>query len=611
MNIYFIRYIYMIAIFGAGIAGLTSALELVNKGFKVTIYEKDVLPGGMAKSKRINGIPTEHSWRGYTKFYNNIFDILERTPIEGKYFTLEEVQKHYKITDAWVTYKNDVYDITNFISQHPGGNIILNALGRDLEEVWKSYSVKWHMKNASIMKTLETYKIGSLKLTSNLTAKNNLYTGLKMIMYNDKITKKNITDMILDIPVLFYHFMIFSTSNKRSDKYYSTRLLDYFENKVSKYTYDSVINLWLGPGLGLDKENCSLGTFFHYINLDWGAEKSGYNSWSVMKKPTSEAFIDPLVTLLISKGVTFNYNCELKQININNNKIISCDILSNDQNKKIAADDFIIAINPNNCYDIFKNSQMVNLAEQHLKLSITNNQISFRLGFKNKINFKNKTSGLVLVDSPYDITFYPQEDFFNVPIDTNNNLKSLWSGTCIQTYNLGILYSKSATQLKKDELIAEIIQQILRCEELQNEIFEVNGYRLEKKDIIYTEIWDDWYWNGSNLESKNKKWVNTFINEIYKPNQKTEYENLYLAGAHTNTSLKIWSMESACESGKLAANLILEKNKMKKCVVYIHDKPSYFKFFEQYDDFLVNNNLPSIIDIFIFIVVIYIIKMIL
>ena len=45
----------MIAIFGAGISGLSAALELIEKGIKVFIFEKDELPGGMAKSKRING----------------------------------------------------------------------------------------------------------------------------------------------------------------------------------------------------------------------------------------------------------------------------------------------------------------------------------------------------------------------------------------------------------------------------------------------------------------------------------------------------------------------------------------------------------------------------
>ncbi len=42
----------MISIFGAGIAGLTSAFELVKKGFKINIFEKDSTAGGMAKSKK-------------------------------------------------------------------------------------------------------------------------------------------------------------------------------------------------------------------------------------------------------------------------------------------------------------------------------------------------------------------------------------------------------------------------------------------------------------------------------------------------------------------------------------------------------------------------------
>ena len=40
--------------------------------------------------------------------------------------------------------------------------------------------------------------------------------------------------------------------------------------------------------------------------------------------------------------------------------------------------------------------------------------------------------------------------------------------------------------------------------------------------------------------------------------QKTEYENLFLSGAHTKTSINIWSMEGAIESGKITANYILD-----------------------------------------------------
>lgn len=567
----------MVTIFGAGIAGLTTALELVKKGFKVKIYEKDMDSGGMAKSKRIDGIPSEHSWRGYARFYNNIFDILNQIPITDNEYTMDQFTEKIKNGSKWIIYKNEIFDIQNFINTHPGGNIINKAIGNDVEKVWKDNSVLWHLKEVDFKKLKEIKKVGNLITPDGLhkgTALDNLVNPFHLKIYNDKVTEKKSTDLLIDSPGLLYHYLTFSLSNLRSQKYYSLPLLDYVQN-ISKYSYDSLIGL-LGPGLGLDKQSCSLGLIFHYLNLDLGAKDLGYNpTWSVLNKPTSEGFIDPLVELLKSKGVEFIYNCELKRMYHKNGKVTDCIILVDGKEQIIQSEEIVVAINPNNCYDIFNLSEMSNLAKQHQQLSITNNQISFRLGFKNKINFEEEHNGLVMVDSPYNITFYGQEHFFNVPVDTKNRIQSLWSGTCVQTYNKGIKYNKTAINLKKEELIEEIIEQILTSEELQNEIFKINGTKVTRDDIVYWEIWDDWFWNGQFLESKNKKWVNTINNETFKPNQQTEYNNLYLAGGHTQTSLKIWSMESACESGKIVANHILTKNNKEKCHIVYHEKPIY------------------------------------
>jgi hypothetical protein len=203
---------------------------------------------------------------------------------------------------------------------------------------------------------------------------------------------------------------------------------------------------------------------------------------------------------------------------------------------------------------------------------------------------------------------YPQENFFDVPIDLNYNLKSLLSGTCVQTYNNGSIYNKPATLLTIEELKEEIINQILVCKELQNDILQNSGFTLVKEDIAYSEIYDDWYWNGLELATKNKKWVNNYYNEYFKPSQITKYKNLYLSGAHTKTSIRIWSMESACESGKKTANYILNKYKKKKAYIYIHKKPLYFRFFEKIDDMLLFYKLPSVFIVFFIIFLFYIIK---
>lgn len=71
------------------------------------------------------------------------------------YFTLEEVRKHNKKNDCWIIVKNIVYNLTEFLSIHPGGgSIIITVAGEDateyfdelhkpeiLEEVGKKYII--------------------------------------------------------------------------------------------------------------------------------------------------------------------------------------------------------------------------------------------------------------------------------------------------------------------------------------------------------------------------------------------------------------------------------------------------------------------------------------
>ena len=45
-------------------------------------------------------------------------------------YSREEVAKHNNETDGyWVTYGDDVFDVTDFIEQHPGGDRIMLAVG--------------------------------------------------------------------------------------------------------------------------------------------------------------------------------------------------------------------------------------------------------------------------------------------------------------------------------------------------------------------------------------------------------------------------------------------------------------------------------------------------
>ncbi|KRX19208.1 putative sulfite oxidase, mitochondrial, partial [Trichinella nelsoni] len=75
-------------------------------------------------------------------------------------FRAEEVKLHNeKDRKLWVTFRGGVYDITEFVDVHPGGKIIMQAVGGPLEPHWQRYN--FH-KQEDIYSMLEEMRIGNL-----------------------------------------------------------------------------------------------------------------------------------------------------------------------------------------------------------------------------------------------------------------------------------------------------------------------------------------------------------------------------------------------------------------------------------------------------------------
>lgn len=72
-------------------------------------------------------------------------------------YTQEQVTSHRSLEDGiWVTYKGGVYDITEFVAMHPGGDKILLAAGGALEPFWALYAVH---NSEHVLQILSEYKV--------------------------------------------------------------------------------------------------------------------------------------------------------------------------------------------------------------------------------------------------------------------------------------------------------------------------------------------------------------------------------------------------------------------------------------------------------------------
>lgn len=78
--------------------------------------------------------------------------------IEEKEFSMKEVEKHNKKDDAWIVLWENVYDISKWIKIHPGGDVIMYGVGKDVTAMFENVG---HSKDA--LEFLEKYKIGGLK----------------------------------------------------------------------------------------------------------------------------------------------------------------------------------------------------------------------------------------------------------------------------------------------------------------------------------------------------------------------------------------------------------------------------------------------------------------
>src|SRR5713101_6282765 len=77
-----------VAILGGGVAGLSAAHELIERGFHVEVFERKPVLGGKARSIPVIGsgtdgrrdLPGEHGFRFFPGFYKHVTDTMRRIP---------------------------------------------------------------------------------------------------------------------------------------------------------------------------------------------------------------------------------------------------------------------------------------------------------------------------------------------------------------------------------------------------------------------------------------------------------------------------------------------------------------------------------------------------
>jgi uncharacterized protein with NAD-binding domain and iron-sulfur cluster len=163
---------------------------------------------------------------------------------------------------------------------------------------------------------------------------------------------------------------------------------------------------------------------------------------------------------------------------------------------------------------------------------------------------------ITFIDSPWALTALTQAAFWS-EVDFaktygNGSVKDCLSVDISNWDAPGILYGKPAKRCSPKQIAAEVLAQI--------------RYHKTFGDLLPNKLIHSWFldpgihWNPETKRSTNATplLINTAGSWKDRPEAATDIPNLFLAGDFVRTNVDLATMEGANESGRMAANAILE-----------------------------------------------------
>jgi monoamine oxidase len=129
-----------------------------------TISQKVLQPDDRKKLYVVGESYSQHQgWiEGALSTCQHLFKVMDKSKPDTNYFSPAQIRKHNTEKDAWVSYKGKVYDITQWISKHPGGHVFSSVLGRDMGGVFEAVG-----HSSAAINILEKYYIGKVRYSGS------------------------------------------------------------------------------------------------------------------------------------------------------------------------------------------------------------------------------------------------------------------------------------------------------------------------------------------------------------------------------------------------------------------------------------------------------------
>jgi hypothetical protein len=531
-----------IIIFGGGISGLTSAHELIELNYDVTIIERNDIVGGLARTygdekKKI--CPYEHSWRAYGRWYQNVYDLMKRIPFNNNETVFDKL-------------------------------VVLNGGEKTCNKEIPSYEETF--SNISFFDKIKIYK--------------------ELINYYTSCSERNRKD------------------------YSEIGLRKYIlENGVDKETENKIGKI-VGPYLGFDYHNASLYDSLYCFEMITN-NSDEENTFNITSLPTNYCWFDPWLKYLISKGLNIKLNNEVKSLNINNNNEITSINVYDKINKitnELKSDYYINCTGPEVLTQLLMPYRLYPSIKPFLNdiKTVAQNgrqiQLSIYYYLDKKVFLSNKNTLAYLPNTPWLLMVLPTGHIWgdeHLSKFCKKEIKEIISVGICEPYVDGLKIKKPWSKCTVDEIREEAWYQLINDTDFKNNNCVEYNLDLKNVNIIDFKMWDSYQFKDGKIDTHEPKWANNINTILYRPKPKTPINNLFVGGAYSDTTTGVYSMESAAESGKIAAKELCKYDKKEENIYLFKKEPNKFTILiRSIDYFLYKNNLPKFITFLIILILI-------
>ncbi len=516
-------------VFGAGPAGLAAAHELALRGYEVTVFDarSRAALGGKCRTQphsdpTFGALPGEHGFRFFPAFYWHAPELMRRIPL-----------------DASAHEPRLVTPQTNFAR-----SVRHNLVNSEFQGIYRPGQTAWKLPLAPI--------------TGPLAAARILREVVQQFMHVS----------LRDTAHIVRRFASYlATCEARRDKSYdNVSLWDFVGADSFQPETQRLLNRVPRTLVAMDARSGNVRTFFNTLfmmgadlSADLPSELAGTGPHRLLNGPTSLTWIDPWVRWLERLGVRFVGETRVEALTLGRRARVQSATLSGPAGTfEVSGDHFVMAVPLEELQPLISES----LADASPVLGkLRRVGLDKTLGTMAGVQLYLRRDRPILrghgslPNSALGLTVVSQRQFWGgqyLPSGVEGVLSLCITAMDDSDFTTGVTGGRAT----RKQLVESVIAQLRDCNDPDGNPL------IEPDDVIGWHIDADFQYGADGLPSANR--ARLLIHPPgqlnWRPDAKTEIDNLVLAGDFVKTPIDLATMEGAVCSAFLAANAVLERD---------------------------------------------------